>query len=73
MSDTIKQGYDTSIGTKERSARSATKVFGIVLAIVFLIGLVLLWFLYSSSSVGSGPAGSVPASRTDSSGQSPGP
>jgi hypothetical protein len=73
MANTIRQGYDTSIGTEERSARSATKVYGIILALVFLIGLVLLGVLYNSRSTGTGPSGTAPASRTDSSGQSPGP
>ena len=42
--------YDTSIGTDERSARSATKLWAIVLAFVFLIGLVLILVFYNSSS-----------------------
>ena len=71
MSDTVRQGYDTSMGTKERSARSATKVYGIILAIVFLIGLILLGVLYNSMRTGAN--GTNPAGRTDSSGQSPGP
>ena len=71
MSDTTRQGYNTSIGTQERSARSATKFYGIILAIVFLIGLILLGVLYSS--LGSGTDSNVPGGRTDSSGQSPGP
>ena len=71
MSDTIRQGYDTSMGTKERSARSATKFYGIILAIVFLIGLILLGVLYSS--MGTGTGGINPGGRTDSSSQNPGP
>ena len=71
MSDTVRQGYDTSIGTKERSARSATKFFGIILAIVFLIGLILLGVLYSS--LGTGTDSTTPGGRTDPSSQSPGP
>ena len=73
MADTIRDGYDTSVGTSERSAKSATKVFGLILALVFLIGLVLLGVLYTASPSGTGPGGSHPASSTDSSGQSPGP
>ena len=73
MANTIRQGYDTNIGTDERSARSATKVFGLILALVFLIGLVLLGVLYNYSPTGTGAGGSAPASGTDSSGQSPGP
>ena len=71
MSDTIRRGYDTSIGTEERSARSATKFHGLILALVFVIGLVLLGILYSS--MGTGANGKSPAGQTDSSGQSPGP
>lgn len=70
MSDTIRHGYDTSIGTEERSARSATKFYGLILAVVFVIGLILLAVLYSS--MGTATDGTVPG-RTDSSGQSPGP
>jgi len=73
MANTIRQGYDTRIGTDERSARSATKVFGLIIALVFLIGLVLLGVLYTSMPTGTGPGGAAPASRTDSSGESPGP
>ena len=73
MSDTIRQGYDTSIGTHERSARSATKVFGILLGIVFLIGLIFLGVLYNSNSTGTVPNGTVPAGGSDSSSHSPGP
>lgn len=70
MSDTIRHGYDTKIGTEERSARSATKFYGLILAVVFVIGLILLAVLYSS--MGTSTDGTVPG-RTDSSGQSPGP
>ena len=70
MSDTIRNGYDTSIGTKERSVRSATKVWGLVLAVVFVIGLILLGVFYNS--MGTATDGTTP-NRTDSSGQSPGP
>jgi len=71
MSDTIRRGYDTSIGTEERSARSATKFYGLIIALVFIIGLILLGVLYSS--MGTGGNGTSPAGQTDSSGQSPGP
>ena len=70
MSDNTRQGYDTSIGTEERSARSATKFYGLILGLVFLIGLVLLAVLYSS--MGSGTNSTNPAGRTGSSSQSPG-
>lgn len=73
MSDTIGHGYDTSIGTEERSARSATKFYAIILGMVFLIGLVLLGIFYNSSTTGTGQSGSGSSGRTDSSGQSPGP
>ena len=73
MSDTIRHGYDTGIGTDERSARSATKVWGLILALVFLIGLVLLGVLYTAGSLSPGPGGSSSSGSADSSGQSPGP
>ena len=71
MANTVRPGYDSSMGTDERSARSATKFFGLILALVFLIGLVVLGVLYNST--GTGTSGTAPAGRTDSSGQSPGP
>jgi hypothetical protein len=71
MSDTTKQNYDTSIGSDERSARSATKFYAVILGIVFLIGLILLAVLYSS--LGTGTNTMTPGGRTDSSSQSPGP
>ncbi len=52
-----KPKYDTSIGTDERSARSATKLWAIVLAFVFLIGLILVFVFYSASTADTGPGG----------------
>lgn len=71
MSDTIRRDYDTSIGTEDRSAISATKFYGLILALVFLIGIVLLGVLYNSST--SEPAASGPDGRAGSSSQVPGP
>ena len=45
MQTDIDPGYDTSIGTRERSAVAATKVWAIVLAVVALIGIFTLWML----------------------------
>ncbi len=52
-----KTTYDTSIGTSERSVKSATKVWAIVLAVVFLAGLVMLYAFLSS---GTDTDGSLP-------------
>ena len=52
-----KATYDTSVGTKERSVRSATKLWAIVFAFIFLIGITLILVFYSSSSTDSGPGG----------------
>lgn len=73
MANTIKQGYDTSIGTDDRSAHSATKFYGLILGLVFLIGLVLLGVFLTSSPTNNTPTGSAPGSRTESSSQNPGP
>lgn len=60
--------YDTSIGTEERSARSATKLWAIVLGIVLLIGISLIVTFYNSRVTTDGQPGG--ASQTS---QSPGP
>lgn len=52
-----KPTYDTSIGSEERSARSATKLWAIVLAFVFLIGVVLVLVFYNTSTTDTGPGG----------------
>ena len=41
-----KMTYDTSIGSEERSVISFTKTWGIVLALLFLIGIAILAMLY---------------------------
>ena len=43
-----KATYDTSIGSGERSVRSATKLWTIVFAVIFIIGLALIIAFYSS-------------------------
>ncbi|HSI88315.1 MAG TPA: hypothetical protein VK918_04610 [Pyrinomonadaceae bacterium] len=52
-----KAKYDTSIGTEERSVRSATKLWAIVFGFIFLIGITLILVFYWSSSADSGPGG----------------
>ena len=42
MANTVREGYDTSIGTNERSVVSATKTWAIVLALVALVGVIIL-------------------------------
>ena len=42
MADTTDQGYDKSIGTNERSAVAATKIWAIVLALVGLVGVIMI-------------------------------
>jgi hypothetical protein len=42
MATSVGGGYDNSIGTKERSAVSATKVWAIVLALIGLVGVVMI-------------------------------
>ena len=49
--------YDTSIGSEERSVRSATKLWAIVFGFIFLIGITLILVFYWSSSADSGPGG----------------
>lgn len=41
-----KMTYDTSIGSEERSVIAFTKTWGIVVAILFLIGIGILAWLY---------------------------
>lgn len=55
MANTGRDGYDTGIGTKERSVVAATKVWGIVLAVVVLLGVIMITvFLMRSGTGGSG-------------------
>ncbi|MCC6327974.1 MAG: hypothetical protein IT174_05620 [Acidobacteria bacterium] len=52
MADKVRKDYDTSIGTKERSVVSATKLWGIVIAVVVLIGVLMLVMFFTSNSSG---------------------
>jgi len=52
MADRITKDYDQSIGTKERSVVSATKLWGIVIALAVLIGVVMILIFFSSDSSG---------------------
>jgi len=47
-------GYDTSIGSKERSANSATKFWAIIFGIILIIFAVLFFTLFNSGSGASG-------------------
>ena len=60
MADNINEGYDKSIGTKERSATSATKLWGIILALVGLAGVIMIVVFLSWDGTGrsSGPVSS---------------
>lgn len=59
MSDTVGRGYDTSAGTEDRSAVTATKVWGIVLALVALVGIAMIFmFLTGTNRPSSGPVSS---------------
>lgn len=52
--------YDTSIATGERSVVSATKTWGIVLAVIALLGVIMIAMLLSRTSMSpsSGPVSS---------------
>lgn len=60
MADTTDQGYDKSIGTNERSAVAATKIWAIVLALVALVGVIMIsmFLLGGSETRSSGPVSS---------------
>ncbi len=49
--------YDTSIGTEERSVKSATKLWAIVFAAIFLIGVTMILVFYSWSGDDARPGG----------------
>jgi hypothetical protein len=71
MADRVDKGYDTSIGTNERSAVSATKFWVIVLAIIGIIGIVLIGaFLMRGGETPSGgtTSGNSSTSRPDNPG-----
>ena len=59
MANTVRGGYDNSIGTRDRSAVSATKLWSIILAVVLLIGIIMItMFLISPFGSSSGPVSS---------------
>ncbi len=43
--------YDKSIDTKDRSVVATTKLWGIVIGIVFLLGLAMIIFFFMSTGV----------------------
>lgn len=63
MADRVDQGYDTSVGTKERSAVAATKIWVIVLAIVGIIGVVLIGAFLMRGTATNGGINSANTSR----------
>ena len=60
MANTTERGYDTSIGSSDRSAVSATKLWAIVLALVGLVGIILIsmFLLNPFGTASSGPVSS---------------
>ena len=47
---TDRTGYDTSIGTEERSVVAATKLWGTVLAIIGILGVLMIgYFLFAGT------------------------
>jgi hypothetical protein len=60
MADRTSEGYDTSIGTEDRSVRSATKLWGIILGLVALAGIIMIavFMSWGSGSSSSGPVSS---------------
>lgn len=59
-----KMTYDTSMGTQERSVISATKTWGFIIAILFLVGLFVLFVLYYGMGTGSSTSGGVSSENT---------
>lgn len=52
---TDRTAYDTSIGTNDRSVVAVTKFWGVVLAAVAIIGVLLIgYFIFAGSSRSSG-------------------
>ena len=62
-------GYDTSIGSEDRSARSATKFWAMIFGIILIVFVVLFFTLFNSGS-GSPESGRP---RGGSTSESPGP
>lgn len=64
MADRIDAGYNKSIGTGDRSAVAGTKLWGIILALVVLVGIILIATFYMSN--GRGSSGPVSSENTAS-------
>lgn len=62
-------GYDTSIGSERRSVRSATKLWAVILGLVFLVGVALIITFFNSNLT----TPNRPSSGANSASQSPGP
>ena len=59
MADMTGRDYDASIGTNERSVVAATKLWGIILVLIAVFGLiVLIVFLTRTNSTSTGPVSS---------------
>jgi hypothetical protein len=55
MANTVRHGYDTSIGSNDRSVVAATTLWGIVIGAIVLLGIVmLLMFMSRSNTFSSG-------------------
>ena len=65
MADTKDQGYDNSIGTNDRSAVAATKIWAIVLALVALVGVIMIT-MFLVSPFGGSSSGPVSSENTAS-------
>lgn len=60
MADNTEGGYDTSTGTNDRGAVGFTKLWAVVLGVIFLAGLIMLGLFLTQPFGGrsSGPASS---------------
>lgn len=59
MANTIRDGYDTSIGSNERSVVAGTKMWAIVIGLIALFGVIMLMmFLTRTDNSYRGPVSS---------------
>lgn len=61
--------YDTSIGSEQRRVKSATKLWAIILGLVFVIGVALIITFFSSADT----TRNNPSTGANSTARSPGP
>lgn len=64
MANTSQQNYDTSIGTNQRSAVAATKLWAIVIGLIVLFGIAMLYMFMTSSETR--PSGGASSENTAS-------